>query len=107
MCCDLPESVLAPAPVAAMLREYRKLQATSLLDWGHEVGDIPGDEYKSFLDLSHLWTLVGETGDWFDAIRRCLPDPLPRGLVVARVQSSGVEVSSGPLPLLVPRPMVP
>jgi hypothetical protein len=85
-----------------MLREYRKLQATSLLDWGHEVGDIPGDEYKSFLDLSHLWTLVGETGDWSDAIRRCLPDPLPRGLVVARVRSSGVEVDSGPLPLLVP-----
>jgi hypothetical protein len=64
MCCDLPESSLAPAPVAAMLAEYRRLQATSILDWGHEVGDIPGDEYKPFLDLIRLWTAVGKTGDW-------------------------------------------
>ena len=102
MCCDLPESALAPAPVAAMLAEYRRLQATSILDWGHEVGAIPGDEYRTFFDLSRLWTLVGETGDWFEAVRRCLPDPLPRGLFVAHIHGSGMEVSSGPLPLLVP-----
>ena len=102
MCCDLPESALAPAPVAEMLAEYRRLQATSILDWGHEVGDIPGAEYGTFFELSRLWTLVGETGDWFEAIRRCVPDPLPRGLLVVRLEDSGVEVSSGPLPLLVP-----
>ena len=95
MCCDLPESALAPAPVAEMLAEYRRLQATSILDWGHEVGDIPGDEYRAFFELSRLWTMVGETGDWFEAVRRCLPEPLPRGLLVVRLENSGVEVSCG------------
>jgi len=102
MCCDLPESSLAPAPVAAMLAEYRRLQATSILDWGHEVGDIPGAEYKPFLELSRLWTAVGQTGDWSEAIRRCVADPPPRGLCVARLHPDAVVVASGPLPLLVP-----
>jgi len=102
MCCDLPESSLVPAPVASMLAEYRRLQATSILDWGHEVGDIPGDEYKPFLDLSRLWTAVGETGDWSEAVRRCVADPPPRGLCVARLHPDAVVVVSGPLPLLVP-----
>ena len=85
-----------------MLAEYRRLQATSILDWGHEVGAIPGDEYRAFFELSRLWTLAGECGDWSEAVRRCLTGPLPRGLLVVRLENSGVDVSSGPLPLLVP-----
>ena len=75
MCCDLPKSILAPAPVAEMLAEYRRLQATSLLDWGHEVGDIPGDEFSPFLDLNRLWISARETGDWSEAIRRVPAGP--------------------------------
>ena len=102
MCCDLPESALAPAPIAEMLAEYRRLQATSILDWGHEVGELRGAEFSPFLDLSRLWSKVAQTGDWFEAVRQCLTDPLPRGFLVARIDGSGVEVRSGPLPLLVP-----
>jgi hypothetical protein len=85
-----------------MLAEYRRLQATSILDWGHEVDDIPGDEYKPFLDLNRLWTAVAKTGDWSEAVRRRVSDPPPRGLCVARLHPDAVVVVAGPLPLLVP-----
>jgi hypothetical protein len=85
-----------------MLAEYRRLQAGSLLDWGHEVPRLPGAEYSRFLELSQLWPAVAETGDWSEAVRRCVPDPPPRGLIVARVSSTGTELLAGPLPLLVP-----
>jgi hypothetical protein len=102
VCCDLPESVLVPPPVAAMLAEYRRLQATSILDWGHEVPELPGAEYGRFLELSRLWPLVAETGDWSEAIRRSVPDPLPRGMILAKVGPTGIALSTGPLTLLPP-----
>jgi hypothetical protein len=102
VCCDLPEAVLVPPPVAAMLAEYRRLQSTSVLDWGREVPALPGAEYGRFLDLGRLWPAVAETGDWSEALRRCIPDPPPRGLIVARVSGAATEIIAGPLPLLVP-----
>src|SRR5262245_28639171 len=102
MCCGLPETVLVPPAVAEMLAEYRRLQSTSIIDWGHEVGTLPGARYARFLGLGRLWAAVAETGNWSEAVRRCLPDPPPRGLTVARVTSSGIELITGPLPLLIP-----
>lgn len=102
MCCELPDAVVVPPPVAEMLAEYRRLQATSVLDWGHEVPAVLGAEYGRFFDLSRLWPLVVETGDWSAAVRRSLPDHPPRGLIVARVSRADIELVSGPLPLLVP-----
>ena len=103
MCCDLPEAVLVPPAVAEMLAEYRRLQSTSIIDWGREVPDVPGARYRRFLDLGRLWAATAETGHWSEAVRRCLPDPPPRGLIVAKVTGSGVELIAGPLPLVIPK----
>ena len=77
-----------------MLAEYRRLQANSILDWGREVPALTGAEYGRFLDLGLLWPLFVETGDWSEAVRRSVPDPLPRGLIVAEVSESGVELTT-------------
>jgi len=85
-----------------MLAEYRRLQSTSIIDWGHEVPALPRAGYGRFFDLGRLWAAAAETRDWSEAVRRCLPDPPPRGLTVARVTSSGTRLITGPLPLLIP-----
>ena len=42
--------------------------------------------------------MVAETGDWPEAVRRCLPEVLPCGLVVATVRDTGLTIAAGPPP---------
>src|SRR5215469_12200371 len=85
-----------------MLSEYRRLQSGSILDWGGEVPALIGAEYGRFLDLSQLWSLAGKTGDWSEAVRQSVPDPLPRGMVLATIDTTGVTLRTGPLAFLLP-----
>ena len=74
MCCDLPEAVLVPPAVAEMLAEYRTLQSTSIVDWGHEVPTLPGALYGRFLDLGRLWAAAK---DAVPALTAALHDDSP------------------------------
>ncbi|TML36948.1 MAG: hypothetical protein E6G27_18375 [Actinobacteria bacterium] len=102
MCCDVPEAVLLPPGVAEMLAEYRRLHAATPIDWGGENPTGPGRDYGRWLNLRRLWSTVRETGSWPEGVRRCLPDPLPCGLVVVTVTPSGLPTTAGPAPRVLP-----
>ena len=102
MCCDLPGAVLVPPAVAEMLAEYRRLLAASPVDLGKEAPEAAGLEYGRYLNLADLWFAAADTRDWSAAVRRCIPDPPPRGLLVVHVRSGGIETTTGPLLRLLP-----
>src|SRR5438270_840685 len=104
MCCELPEAALVPPRVAEMLAEYRRLQAATPVDWGGENPALPGEDYGRYLNLRRLWSMAAETGNWPEAVRRCLPEVLPCGLVVATVEATGLTMAAGPAPWVPPDP---
>jgi hypothetical protein len=104
MCCDGREGA-APAPlVAAMLSEYRTLNAERRHDWGGENERVArGQAYARWLGPRILAAVFGgQDGDWPAAVRDCLVDPLPTGLIVASLGGDGVRLRAGPTPYVVP-----
>ncbi|HEY1636022.1 MAG TPA: CehA/McbA family metallohydrolase [Acidimicrobiales bacterium] len=85
-----------------MLAEYRRLQAATPVDWGGENPALPGEDYGRYLNLRRLWSTAAETGNWPEAVRRCLPEALPCGLVVATVEATGLTIAAGPPPWVLP-----
>lgn len=101
MCCDLPEAALLPPRVAAMLDEYRGLQAARPADWGGEgMGGGEAHAYARWLGAELLLAQVDD--GWPAAVRACLTDPLPAGLVVASLGAGEVALRAGPQPYAVP-----
>jgi hypothetical protein len=100
MCCDASEADLLPPPVAAMLDEYRALNAQRLTDWGDEIEGVgQGQAYARWLGSQVLEAVFsGETRNWPDLVRRCLVEPLPAGLIVATLGVDGVDLRIGPPP---------
>jgi len=104
MCCDAPEAALLPPPVAAMLEGYRSRNAERPNDWGAEADGVArGQGYARWLGAEVLKAaFAGRDRDWPEVVRRCLPDPLPAGLLVAVLDAGGVELRTGPRPYALP-----
>jgi hypothetical protein len=102
MCCDAPEAAMLPPPVAAMLEGYRARQAERPNDWGDELpGLARGQAYARWLG-ARLVEVVFTGQDWPAAVRGCLTDPLPAGLIVASLDGGGIGLRAGPRPYAVP-----
>jgi hypothetical protein len=102
MCCDAPEAALLPPPLAAMLEDYRARQAERPTDWGDEIpGMARGQAYGRWLG-ARLVQAVFTGQDWPDAVRGCLTDPLPAGLIVASLGTDGIGLRAGPPPYALP-----
>jgi hypothetical protein len=102
MCCDAPEAALLPPPLAAMLEDYRARQAERPTDWGDEIpGMARGQAYGRWLG-ARLVQAVFTGQDWPDAVRGCLTDPLPAGLIVASLGADGIGLRAGPPPYALP-----
>ena len=103
MCCTESEDALLPPRIAAMLDEYRALKARRPNDWGTEIeGLARGQEYIRWLGSDLFAVFAGQDETWPDAVRRCLVDPLPTGLIVATVDHDGIALRSGPRPYALP-----
>jgi hypothetical protein len=104
VCCDAPEAALLPPPVAAMLDEYRALNRERPNDWGDETWSVArGQAYARWLGSQLLVAVfAGRDRDWPEAVRRCLADPLPTGLIVASLGGDGVGLRAGPPPYAIP-----
>jgi hypothetical protein len=100
MCCDEPEVDRLPLPVAAMLDEYRALNATRPYDWGDEIeGVARGQAYARWLGSQLLEAVfAGQARTWPQLVRRCLDGPLPAGLIVASLDTAGVTLRTGMQP---------
>jgi len=104
MCCDPPAADRLPPQVAAMLADYRDLAAERPADWGGESDAYArGQPYGRWLGVRLLNAVFGfQVEDWPGAVRACLTDPLPAGLVVASVDAGGVVgLRAGPVPYVV------
>jgi hypothetical protein len=100
VCCDPPAADRLPPEVAAMLERYRALAAERPGDWGGESDAARrAQPYARWLGNRLLAAVFGgQADDWPAAVRACLDDPLPAGLVVARVGAGGVGLRAGPVP---------
>jgi hypothetical protein len=100
MCCDPPAADRLPPPVAAMLAEYRAVAAERPQDWGGESeGYARAQPYGRWLGNRLLAAVFSsQEVDWPATVRSCVPDPLPAGLVVARLEAGGVILRGGPAP---------
>ena len=98
MCCDPSEAVPLPPAVAAMLADYRARLAAHPDDWGEEApGVARAMPYGRWLGGGLLAAAFGgQDDDWPATVRGCLGDPLPGGLVVARLDPHGVGLRAGP-----------
>ena len=93
---------MLPPPVAAMLEGYRARQAERPNDWGDELpGLARGQAYARWLG-ARLVEVVFTGQDWPAAVRGCLTDPLPAGLIVASLDGGGIRLRAGPRPYAVP-----
>jgi hypothetical protein len=104
MCCDEGDGSALPPLVAAMLAEYRTLNAGRRYDWGGKTENVArGQAYARWLGP---WILAavfaGQDGDWPAAVRGFLPDPVPAGLIVASLAGDGVRLRAGPTPYAIP-----
>ena len=103
MCCDAPAAALLPPPIVAMLDEYRALNAERANDWGDEAeGLARGLTFVRWLGPQLFMVFAGQDRNWRAAVRRCLIDPLPTGLIVASVGANGIKVRTGPQPYAIP-----
>jgi hypothetical protein len=104
VCCDPPDADQLPPPVAAMLEAYRALQAERPHDWGDEIdGFARAQPYGRWLGVRLLAAVFsGQADDWPEAVRGCLTDPLPAGLIVASLDPGGVGLRAGPPPYVLP-----
>jgi hypothetical protein len=100
VCCDPPVADRLPPPVAAMLAGYRALAAERPADWGGESDAYArAQPYGRWFGHRLLAAVFGfQEADWPATVRACLPDPLPAGLVVARLEPGGVTLRAGPAP---------
>jgi len=100
VCCDPPAADRLPPEVAAMLERYRTLAAERPGDWGGESDAARrAQPYGRWLGNRLLAAVFGgQADDWPAAVRACLDDPLPAGLVVARIGVGGVGLAAGPVP---------
>src|SRR5918995_4529580 len=100
MCCDPPAADRLPPPVAAMLAEYRAVAAERPQDWGGESeGYARAQPYGRWLGNRLLAAVFSsQEVDWPATVRSCVPDPLPAGLVVARLEAGGGILRGGPAP---------
>jgi hypothetical protein len=100
MCCDEPEVDRLTPPVAAMLDEYRALNAERRYDWGDEIeGVARGQAYARWFGSQLLEAVfAGQAHTWPELVRRCLADPLPAGLIVASLDTAGVALRAGAPP---------
>src|SRR5947207_3170050 len=98
MCCEAPEGLLVPPPVADMLARYRQLAAERGWDWGDELGG--GNDtwrYGHCMDLAKFNAVMSELRGGggpvsvTEALLRSLRDPVPPGLAVFR--DSGIEIA--------------
>jgi hypothetical protein len=103
VCCDPPEADRLPPAVAAMLADYRARRAAHPGDWGEEApGVARAMPYARWLGGGLLAAAFGgQDDDWPATVRGCLGDPLPGGLVVARLDRDGVGLRAGPPPYVV------
>jgi hypothetical protein len=101
MCCDPPPADRLPPQVAAMLERYRALAAERPEDWGGESEAFrQAQPYARWLGNRLIAAAVfgDQADDWPAAVRACLDDPLPAGLVVASLGAGGVGLRAGPVP---------
>jgi hypothetical protein len=101
MCCDPPSADRLPSQVAAMLERYRALAAERPEDWGGESeASRRAQPYARWLGNRLISAAVfgDQADDWPAAVRACLDDPLPAGLVVASLDAGGVGLRAGPVP---------
>jgi hypothetical protein len=103
MCCDNPAADQLPPRVAAMLEEYHARRAERPDDWGDEMEAVArGQPYGRWLGVRLLSAVfTGQESDWPEAVRACLTDPLPAGLIVASLDADGVGLRAGPAPYVV------
>ena len=87
-----------------MLDEYRALNGERPNDWGDETESVArGQAYARWLGSQLLVAVfAGQDRDWPEAVRRCLADPLPTGLIVASLRADGVGLRAGPTPYAIP-----
>jgi hypothetical protein len=86
-----------------MLERYRTLHAERPGDWGGESDrSRRAQPYARWLGNRLIAAAVfsDQADDWPATVRACLDDPLPAGLVVARVGAGrvGVRLRAGPVP---------
>jgi hypothetical protein len=112
MCCDEADP---PAPVAAMLDEYRRLAGAGSFDWGdefiHAATPLPFtrswieySRYASTADVARTFQAMDrESREWAEAIRVTLAaSGLPCGVVDISVGDAGPpDIDAGPLPLAI------
>ena len=100
MCCDPPVADRLPPPVAAMLAGYRALATERPADWGGESdGYDRAQPYARWLGNPLLAAVFSfQEVDWPATVRACLADPLPAGLVVARLEAGRVTLRAGAAP---------
>jgi hypothetical protein len=90
-----------------MLDEYRALNAHRPNDWGDEFDGLArGQTYIRWLGPQLFNAFAAQDGNWPDAVRRCLHDPLPTGLIVASLGSGDVGLRAGPRPYAIPGAVV-